>query len=357
MRYWVAVLLLAACSGSGAATTSLETSTPPTVSSTSTITSPATPTSSTSAQSVSPAAIPSVLEVAEFPVTPGSGPHDVAPAPDGTVWYSGQANGTLGRLDPSTGAITEFPLGPGSAPHGVIVGPDGFPWLTDSGLNALVRVDPTNGEVSVFELPAANVNLNTAVFDSDGVLWFTGQAGWYGRLNPASGELEVFAAPRGRGPYGITVTPDNQVFYASLAGNHIALIDATEGNATLLEPPTPQQGARRVWSDSAAIVWVSEWEAGQVAAYDTAGGSWREWPLPGENPSAYAVYVDETDRVWLTDFSGNGAIVRFDPASETFDSYPLPSPGGNVRQLLGRPGEVWGAESAADALVVVRYGS
>ncbi len=94
-----------------------------------------------------------------------------------------------------------------------------------------------------------------------------------------------------------------------------------------------------------------------MAAYDTAGGSWREWPLPGESPTAYAVYVDETDRVWLTDFSGNGAIVRFDPATETFDSYPLPTPGGNVRQLLGRPGEVWGAESAADALVVVRYES
>ena len=59
-------------------------------------------------------------------MTPGSGPHDVAPAADGTVWYSGQANGTLGRLDPSTGTVTEFPLGPGSAPHGVIVGPDGF---------------------------------------------------------------------------------------------------------------------------------------------------------------------------------------------------------------------------------------
>jgi streptogramin lyase len=25
-----------------------------------------------------------------------------------------------------------------------------------------------------------------------------------------------------------------------------------------------------------------------------------------------------------------------------------------VRQMLGRPGEVWGAESGADALVVVR---
>jgi virginiamycin B lyase len=102
-------------------------------------------------------------------------------------------------------------------------------------------------------------------------------------------------------------------------------------------------------------VWVSEWEAGQVGAYEPAGGTWQEWALPGESPSAYAVYVDETDRVWLTDFTGNGALVRFDPGTESFESFPLPTPGGNVRQLLGRPGEVWGAESAADALVVVRF--
>jgi virginiamycin B lyase len=31
----------------------------------------------------------------------------------------------------------------------------------------------------------------------------------------------------------------------------------------------------------------------------------------------------------------------------------LPSSPANVRQLLGRPGEVWGAESGVDRLVVV----
>jgi virginiamycin B lyase len=46
--------------------------------------------------------------------------------------------------------------------------------------------------------------------------------------------------------------------------------------------------------------------------------------------------------------------VRFDPATEAFDVLPLPSPSANVRQILGRPGEVWGAESGVDKLVVVR---
>jgi virginiamycin B lyase len=47
-------------------------------------------------------------------------------------------------------------------------------------------------------------------------------------------------------------------------------------------------------------------------------------------------------------------MVRFDPAGEHFKVYPLPSPSANVRQILGRPGEVWGAESGADKLVVLR---
>src|SRR5690606_17011510 len=142
-------------------------------------------------------------------------------------------------------------------------------------------------------------NLNTAAFDNDGILWFTGQSGIYGRLDPASGELEVFSAPGGRGPYGIDATPDGVIYYASLAGSHIARIDTATGEATQLEPPTPGQGARRVWSDSQGRIWVSEWNAGQVAVYDPAGDTWQEWRLPGDNPQPYAVYVDEQDMVWL----------------------------------------------------------
>ena len=69
-------------------------------------------------------------------------PHDVAPAPDGKVWYSAQRNGALGILDPATGQSREVKLGPKSSPHGVIQGPDGAAWLTDGGQNAIVRVDP-----------------------------------------------------------------------------------------------------------------------------------------------------------------------------------------------------------------------
>src|SRR6266540_3439653 len=123
------------------------------------------------------AARPAALRVQEYPVPAGSHPHDVAPAADGGVWYTAQASGKLGWLDPASGAVREVSLGKGSAPHGVIVGPDGAPWITDAGLNAIVRVDPASGRVTAFPLPpgSPDVSLNTAAFERDGMLWFTGQ--------------------------------------------------------------------------------------------------------------------------------------------------------------------------------------
>jgi len=295
------------------------------------------------------------FEIKEYKVPKGSHPHDVAPAPDGTVWYTAQGLEALGKLDPQTKKTQHIHLGNGSSPHGVIVGPDGAPWITDSGLNAIVRVDPVTLRVEVFPLPDGSgyTNLNTAAFDGKGNLWFTGQSGIYGSLTLSTGEVKVYKSPKGRGPYGIATTPDGSIYYASLAGNYVGHVNINNGSVLVLEPPTRGQGARRVWSDSKGIIWVSEWNGARLASYNPDGGKWNEWRLPGRNPRPYAVWVDENDKVWLSDFGAN-TLVKFDPVTEKFKSFKLPSGGAKVRQILGRKGEVWGAESGVDKLVVIR---
>jgi virginiamycin B lyase len=285
----------------------------------------------------------------------GGSPHDVAVDGAGIAWYTAQRDGKLGRLDPATGKVDLISLGAGAAPHGVIIGPDGAPWVTEGGTNAIVRVDPKTREVKSWPLPSSRgyANLNTATFDKRGRVWFTGQSGIYGRLDPKTGEMQVWDAPRGRGPYGITTTPDGDVYYASLAGNHIARVDLETGAAAVIEPPTKDQGARRVWSDSKGRIWVSEWNSGNVSRYDPKSREWKSWRLPGDHPQTYAVYVDDQDKVWLTDFRAN-AVVRFDPDTGKFDAFPSDRSHANVRQMLGRPGEVWAPESGADRLVVFR---
>jgi virginiamycin B lyase len=297
--------------------------------------------------------------ITRFPVRAGDGPHDVAPAADGQrIWYTAQRSGAAGLLDPESGDVARIPLGPGSAPHGVIVGPDDAAWITDGGLNAIVRVDASSHEVRAYPLPGDdNANLNTAVFARDGALWFTGQAGIVGFLAPVTGEIQIVDAPDGPGPYGITATPGGEIYFASLAGSYLGRINLAPDlpggfSITVLDPPTSGQGARRVWSDGRGDLWISEWNAGNVARYAARTGEWTEWRLPGESPKPYAIYVDERDHVWLSDFGAN-TLVRFDPVTESFNSLPLPDAGGNVRQINGRAGELWAPESGADALLRV----
>lgn len=290
-----------------------------------------------------------------------TGIHDVAPAPDGGVWFTAQASGHLGWFAPQTGRTELLALGPGSAPHGVIQGPDRAAWITDGGQNAVLRVSWPERAVQPFPLPRGTpqANLNTCAFDGDGDLWFTGQAGYVGRVAVKTGQVSVKAAPGGRGPYGICSTSGGEVWWCSLAGSFIARIDRRSGDSVLVEPPTPEQGARRVWSDSRGRVWVSEWRSGQLSVHDPAAtgpaSRWRQWKLPGDGPRPYAVYVDERDTVWVSDFGAN-AVWSFEPRSESFERYAFPRDSANVRQILGRPGEVWLPESGTEHISVIRTG-
>ena len=164
-----------------------------------------------------------------YDVARGSHPNDVAaaPTPGGPVYYTAQSTGKLGILNPVTGKYDEVALGARSSPHGVVVGPDGALWITDGGQNVIVRVDPVTRQVCKFPLPAdfGYANLNTLTFDRKGRVWFTGQSGIYGKVDPATGEVKVWQAPRGR-------------------------------------------------------IWVSYWNTGQVGMYDPAARTWREWKLP-----------------------------------------------------------------------------
>jgi virginiamycin B lyase len=45
--------------------------------------------------------------------------------------------------------------------------------------------------------------------------------------------------------------------------------------------------------------------------------------------------------------------VRFDPGTERFDAFTSDGSAAGVRQIMGRAGEVWAAESGADRLVRV----
>src|SRR4029077_840324 len=154
--------------------------------------------------------------------------------------------------------------------------------FTEGGQNAIARVDAKTKEVTLFRLPASfpYANLNTMVFDRTGIAWFTGQSGVHGRVDPRSGKVDAWASPRGRGSYGITVTPAGDVWFCSLAGDYIAKLDLASGQASVIDPPKKGVGPRRIWSDSKGVLWSSFWNSGGIGRYDPATGQWTTYPMP-----------------------------------------------------------------------------
>ncbi len=126
-----------------------------------------------------------------------------------------------------TGRTSTVALGEGSAPHGVIVGPDGAP--VGDRQRTERRCPSGPGDPPRSPLPAAvrppqRQPQHRRLRQHRGAV--VHRAGWCLRATRAGiGSHEVFDAPRGRGPYGITATPDGSIFYASSAGNHIAHLD------------------------------------------------------------------------------------------------------------------------------------
>src|SRR5262249_24897076 len=135
--------------------------------------------------------------------TPQTGPHGLTEDDGGNIWFTGNARGLIGKLDPRTGAVTEYPM------------PD----------------------------PAAK-DPHTLIFDRDGILWFTVQQGnFVGRLDPASGAIKLVAAPTAKSrPYGMALNSKNVVFFVEFGANKVARIDAKTMSIT--EYPLPDPAAR-----------------------------------------------------------------------------------------------------------------
>ncbi len=286
------------------------------------------------------------INIEAFQVPPGFRPHDVAPAIDGRVWYTGQNKGVMGLMDSKTGDVvvnTAWPRLPPPRGH-----------CRCSGRRLDHRRRPKRHRQSRWRDNGGG-RLSTArrhrlrQLEHSGFRWqrrfvVHRAIGHLWPLRPGNrGHGGVFRAP-GPGTVRHHRHAGRRIYFASLAGSYVGKVDITTGAVTVLQPPTRNQGARRVWSDSHGNIWVAEWNAGQVAKYDPVADTWAEWKLPGSRPQAYAIYVDDQDIVWLTDFGAN-AIVRFDPATEEFQSFPSPRNRAQVRQLLGRQGEVWAPES------------
>uniref|UniRef100_UPI0025B81C98 Vgb family protein n=1 Tax=Maricaulis sp. TaxID=1486257 RepID=UPI0025B81C98 len=271
-------------------------------------------------------------------------------SPDGeTVWFVGQANSYLGRLDVTSGAMNRIEMRDGAGPHNLIVGTDGRVWYAGNRDAHIGIYDPQTGEFDHVETPRETAaDPHTQIFDGQGHIWFTSQrSNTVSRLDMESRALDIINVPTGSArPYGIKLAPDGTIWVALFGTHKLAAINPD--TLVLTEHDLPRETARprRLDITSDGRIWYGDYADGFLGVLDPSNGSVREWPMPsGANARPYAMAVDGQDRVWFVETGVDpNWFVGFDPDSETFFSITgIPSGGGVVRhmQYLAATGEIW----------------
>jgi len=272
------------------------------------------------------------IEIQEWQVpTLGQRSRDPVEAPDGSIWWTGMWASLAGRLDPETGKMEEFQLPKSARPHSIVPDATGFIWYLGNGNGTIGRLDPGSGTVDVF--PTTSRDPHTGVFHPNGKLYFTAQhSGMLGRLDPESGALtEVESRAR---PYGIKVG-DNGKVYIAFNGNHAIGDLAPETMAIrYFEFPDTRSRIRRLDIATDGSIWFVNSSLGKIGRLNPNTGVVEQWNSPsGPNAHPYALAVID-DVVWYNESGMRpDTLVRFDPASERFQSWAIPSGIGIIRHV------------------------
>ena len=299
------------------------------------------------------------VSIREFDVpTPKSRPHDPAVAPDGSLWYTGQLANKLGRLDPKTGTIKEFTLKtPDSGPHGLVADHDGNIWFTANFKGYIGKLDPRTGEVAEYPMPDPRVtDPHSLVFDSNGILFFTAQnSNFVGRLDPKTGQVKVKEVPTPHAnPYGIVIGPDGAAWFCEFGSNKIGRLDPA--SLDIKEFPLPQIARPRRLVYSASFIYYTDYNRGYLGRLDPATGKVKEWSSPaGPGSHPYGITSTTDGMIWYSESGPRpNTLVAFDPKTDSFQHWPIPSGGDVIRNMVTTPdGRLYLACSGVNKVAIV----
>lgn len=142
-------------------------------------------------------------------------------------------------------------------------------------------------------------------------------------------------------PYGIVTDKNDNVWFAEFHGSKVAKLDPKTGKITEYDSPTQPALIRRLNVDSdGTTIWFGLFSAGKLEKLDPATGKITEYKIPHQVSQPYDV-APENGQVWISDAGQGGALIKFNPKSETFVYFPTPQRADMPKIRVSRDGSVW----------------
>jgi serine/threonine protein kinase/DNA-binding beta-propeller fold protein YncE len=233
------------------------------------------------------------------PIPIGRAPLRIAASGD-EVWATSERDGTLTRLNPTTGEPVGEPIRLGPGVSALAIG-HGFVWVSDPTAGEVLKVSPSAGEVVK--------------------------------------RIEVGGRP------GAIVYGGGRVWVADEAGAGIVAINARGGNRVYRRGIPPRSAPLRL-AVGAGGLWVSSASTGTVRRIDLSSVGPEPPIAVGRGPAGVTV---AHGYVWVAN-SRSGTVSRVDPAIRAVLGDPIEI-GGRPGGIDSGTGLVWVANSLDDTLV------
>jgi virginiamycin B lyase len=287
----------------------------------------------------------------------GAETHDVAVDPFGVGWANQRLGGKISRFDPATLEYSEIapPMttAPKARPGNLQISADAVMWLPDPNERRWLSYDIKTGQWTTWPFPSSvrgQPNGNSMALHPDGSIWATGP-GSARRLDPVSRQWSSWDTPtwlrtrQNPGGYGITIAGDGRAWFAMNLVDRMARVDGTTGE--VVEFAIPVEGnsyPRRMDTDANGDVWVGLWGAGKLLKIDHKTSEMTVIDPPTPKNGAYAVSIDTRNNlIWVTLHTVD-TIARFNPATKEWVEFPLPQAETDVRRIEfdpNNPRRVW----------------
>jgi virginiamycin B lyase len=293
----------------------------------------------------SPAAMNIAYVEYDFAAGNGMGPWSAVEDKDGRFWipYYGRGNEVV-RLDPKTGEQTPFPLPfpkvAATGIHSVIPAPDGTVWFTELAAGRIGRLNPLTKEITEYQntpLPdGKRTTAHTIRVDEAGRVWASGGPA-ISMFDPKYERFEHFDLG---GTYGNVVGQNGDQWFTSFVEDGPIARVSKDGVLSKFYPPTKGK-PQRLQVDSDGTVWFSERRGGKIGRFDPKTETFKEFPLPGPEPSPYAIGIDRNHMIWYSSHEQD-TLGRLDPRTGEVTEYPYPHSEISMREFfLDSQGRMW----------------
>lgn len=257
--------------------------------------------------------------------------------------------------------FTEYELGVLDLPHDLELDRNGHLVITGQLSGQMYVLDPASGTITTSEpIPTPQANPRALEIDNTGTWWvLLGGPEKVARHDPAEGGWETW--PIGMHPHSIARDADGRVWFNghfSKDPEQIGVLDPESGRLRTYDvpvPPTDAGGSNipyglRFGPDG--ILWGTQLIGNRLVRFDPKSEDFETYTLPTSHSGPRRPDVGPDGIVWIPQYSAS-KLARFDPATETFTEYDLPIADAlpYIVRVDGDRGWVWIATAGADALV------